>query len=757
MRCSLRQLALQRCAPTRHRSAVALTTVTLALCLAAGPGMAAVVKDQGRIYATAGAVEVTGDTLSQSVTAGISGQLAAIQLELIAPLPVPAPRLDLAIRAGGNPPAGKLLYSEQVNPGQLTSDQVLTWDIRKANIGLENGRRFVITLSASAPGITIAGNDPPGYLRGELYLNGKALPPSAANDIAFISYVAQAPLNPDEPIPAPGGFPVFEPGDDGPEPPDEEPEPSGDESGLVIAANDPPGYDGGQLFRNGKPQPENQMNDLAFITYVVADEAGQAAAESQAEPAPLQDQGQIFSTGGTVSITADTLAQSVTAGVSGQLVAITMQWNAEIPDPPPLLNLALLAGGTPSTWKTLYGQQRNAAQGLPVDSEGVFTWDLAGANLHFAKGDQFTFTLSAESGLKEVQVVSTRDVGAIESNPQILTRDCGYSAWFRGRSVWFFGDTVLRTPNADNQQLLCNSWSLSYDRDGADGMSGLLTPADGVGASMALVPLTGEETAFNQLHQGKECPVAPCETRWALWPGTIAVDKEADIAYLFYHKVMVGAGDYNFDNVGHSVAIMDNPEAPAYRPEFRLYKDYPTLLFSEERDGFGSAAVQVGQFLYIYGCEMQADDVAKPCRLARVRIDRVLERRAWKFYRGQGQWSTDLAEASTVFRGNDMMSVFYNEYLGRYVAVYSQPLGTRVMIRTAERPEGPWSRASMLFQCSDSQSFMGWIYDALAHPELSDDKGRTLYVTYSRHTGLFRTEFRLVAVEVALTGDIPDE
>jgi hypothetical protein len=703
---------------------------------------------------------VTGATLSQSITTGIAGQLAAIQLELTAPLPVPAPRLQLAVRAGGNPPSGKLFYSEQVDPARLTSDQVLTWDIRKADIALENGQRFVFTLSASAPGITIAGNDPPGYLRGELFLNGKALPPSAANDIAFITYVVQPPVAPDEPIPEPGGFPAFEPVDDTPEPPDEEPEPTGDESGLVVAANDPPGYDGGQLFLNGRPQPENQMNDLAFITYVVAGEAGQAAADSQPgsdEPEVLQDQGQIFSTGGTVSITSDTLAQSVTAGIAGQLVAITMQWNAEIPDPPPLLNLALLAGGEPSSWKTLFGQQRNAAHGLPVDAEGVFTWDLAGANLHFDKGDQFTFTLSAESGLQEVQVVATRDIGAIANDPQVLTRDCGYSAWFRGRSVWFFGDTILRTPNADNQQLLCNSWSLSHDRDGTDGIGGLLPPADGVGASMALVPLTGEEAAFNLLHQGRECLAAPCETRWALWPGTIAVDEEADVAYLFYHKVMVGGGDYNFDKVGHSVAIMNNPDAPAERPEFGLYEDYPTLLFSEERDGFGSAAVQVGQFLYIYGCEMQADDVAKPCRLARVRIDRVLERKAWKFYHGQGQWSTSLVGASTVFRGNDMMSVFYNEYLGRYVAVYSQPLGTRVMIRTAERPEGPWSRASVLFECRDSQGFMGWIYDALAHPELSNDKGRTLYLTYSRHTGLFRTEFRLVAVEVALKGEFSDD
>lgn len=716
--------------------------------------MATVVKDQGRLYATAGTVELSRDTLSQAITAGIPGQLAGIQIKFRRALPVPTPGLGLAIRAGGNPPTGKVLYAEQLDPGQHTADQVLTWDLRGAELVFQQGEQFLLTVSATAPGLAIAANDPPGYLQGELYLNGSPLPPGALNDIAFISYVVQPPVDPGEAIPAPGGYPLFEPDPDeepGPDPddrPDEDPGASGDASGLVIAANDPPGYQGGMLYRNGAPLAASQRNDLAFITYMVPDSA-EAGDDNQAGPPAVEDQGRIFGTDGVVSLTADSLAQSVTVGVSGQLAAITMQWNAALPEPPPLLNLGLLAGGDPSTWEPLYGQQLDVVKGLATDSSGVFTWDLGQANLHFDEGEQFTFTLSAELGRQEVQVVSTRDIGAVANDPQILSRDCGYSARFRGRLVWFFGDTILRTPNADDQQLLCNSWSLSLDDDGADGVGDFLPPVDGVGASMALVPLTGEEAAFNSKHWDKDCQVEPCRSRWAIWPGTIAVDAKADVAYVFYHKVLVGAGDYNFTHVGHSVAVLDDLDGPAERPEFRLFKDYPTLMFAGERDGFGSAAVAVGQFLFIYGCEMQVEDVYKPCRLARVRVERVLERRAWKFYQGQGQWSPDLASAVTVFRGNNMMSVFYNEYLSRYVAVYSQPLGTRVMMRTAERPEGPWSRATELFKCDESMGFMGWIYDALAHPELSTDGGRTMYITYSRHTGLFRTEFRLVAVEVA--------
>lgn len=716
----------------------------LFLCSITAPGMAGIVKDQGRIFSTGGTADVTTGTLSQSITAGSAGQLAAIQIQLDAVAPAPAPRLNLSIVASGS-----ALYSEQVNAAETSTDRILTWDIRKANLVFNKGDRFFFTIKASAPGIVIAANDPPGYLRGELYLNGKLLPPGEINDIAFITYIAQPPINPNDPIPQPGQYPEFEPDEELYEEPNDEPEPSADYMGLVIAANDPPGYEGGQLFLNGNPLPAAQRNDLAFITYMI-DQAEQPVESQTASTTALRDQGRIFGTDGTIDIGSDTLAQSVTAGMSGQLAAITMQWNDDMPDALPVLNLALLAGADPASWRTLYLQRVNPVTDLAVDSQGVFTWDLTEANLYFEKGDQFTFALSAEPGHTDVQLVSATDIGIMENDPDIFTRDCGYSAQFDGKSIWFFGDTVLRTPNIDDQKLLCNSWSLTYDDEGADGLSGFQPPLDETGASIALIPLTDEEMAFNLLHQGKECQVTPCNARWAIWPGTIAVDEDAMVAYVFYHKVFIEPGDYNFTNVGHSIAIMSRLEGPADRPEFRLYEEYPTLFFSEERDGFGSAAVVVDGLLYVYGCELQADDILKPCRLARVAINEILDRDTWQFYHGQGNWSHELTGATTVFRGNDMMSVFYNEHLSRYVAIYSQPLSTRVMMRTAQAPEGPWSQGLELFEGRESETFMGWIYDALAHPELSRDNGRTMYITYSRHIGLFQTEFRLVAVEAAL-------
>ncbi len=44
-----------------------------------------------------------------------------------------------------------------------------------------------------------------------------------------------------------------------------------DTFGLVIAANDPPGYPGGELFLDGELLPQSWVNDIAFITFVDPD------------------------------------------------------------------------------------------------------------------------------------------------------------------------------------------------------------------------------------------------------------------------------------------------------------------------------------------------------------------------------------------------------------------------------------------------------------------------------------------------------
>ena len=211
-------------------------------------------------------------------------------------------------------------------------------------------------------------------------------------------------------------------------------------------------------------------------------------------------------------------------------------------------------------------------------------------------------------------------------------------------------------------------------------------------------------------------------------------------------------GSLNFYRVGHSIAVWENHSAQTERPRFNLSEKYPTLIFPKDKDGtangFGSAALIRNDMLYVYGCEFEIELYTSPCLLARVKIDSILDRNQWQFFASGKGWSANLADATQVFEGANMTSVFYNSYIERYIAVYSKPVSTDVMFRTSANPEGPWSASLKLFEAEAPVGGIGWVYDALAHPEFSQDDGRIFYVSYSRTTGPLRSEFYLVAVEL---------
>ena len=96
-----------------------------------------------------------------------------------------------------------------------------------------------------------------------------------------------------------------------------------------------------------------------------------------------------------------------------------------------------------------------------------------------------------------------------------------------------------------------------------------------------------------------------------------------------------------------------------------------------------------------------------------------------------------------LFTGAPTVSVAWNAHLGKYLAVYCEPLGNHVVGRTAPALTGPWSEARLLF---DAHKDPAGAYDANWHPELDD--GADLYVTFSRSNGMgwFGSEFALVRV-----------
>jgi hypothetical protein len=116
----------------------------------------------------------------------------------------------------------------------------------------------------------------------------------------------------------------------------------------------------------------------------------------------------------------------------------------------------------------------------------------------------------------------------------------------------------------------------------------------------------------------------------------------------------------------------------------------------------------------------------------------------WQTWDGS-TWNADLGQAVTVLHGPPGdLSVSFNPHLGAFLAVYSGIFSNDVWFRSAPHPEGPWSDAQKMFTGLAPSS--GNDYAGKEHPELAEDGGKTLVVTYARSTGTFDGEIRLTSV-----------
>lgn len=345
-----------------------------------------------------------------------------------------------------------------------------------------------------------------------------------------------------------------------------------------------------------------------------------------------------------------------------------------------------------------------------------------------------------------LKIVNATDMGAISTNPDILGRDGAYSTLFQGYSVWLYGDTFLANPNADGFSLISDSWSYTTDLNAQDGITGFQERLDSSGAPSMILTLTPDELAFNLAHSGNPCQEQPCGERWALWPASIVSDPTSNQALVFYMVVSAQPGNFNFRAVGNSVALwqsfQQSPQRPAFNPP--LVPNHADLMFNNSQPNFGTASLIQQEMLYVYGCGTPTNGADKGCRVAKVSSAEAQNLNVWTFYSGNGNWSPQLNDAVSVFTGSSIMSVAWNSYLQQYIAVYSPPFSQNVMIRTSPNPEGPWSGELVAFVAR--QPVSGNVYDAHAHSEYDVNGGQTIFVTYSRSTGTFTSEVRLVSV-----------
>lgn len=162
------------------------------------------------------------------------------------------------------------------------------------------------------------------------------------------------------------------------------------------------------------------------------------------------------------------------------------------------------------------------------------------------------------------------------------------------------------------------------------------------------------------------------------------------------------------------------PETVRYNNAWSGNKNFQQMAFVRPGDGY----------VYVYGTPNGRQGYAY---LARVPEEHILDLSQYEYYsagrRGlftntpAGWYKGDPSVATPVFgketgacgvgrAGNRVseMSVQYNEYLGKYVVLYGDQFDN-IVIRTADRPEGPWSSATVLIPQQN-----GGIYAPMMHP-----------------------------------------
>jgi hypothetical protein len=312
-------------------------------------------------------------------------------------------------------------------------------------------------------------------------------------------------------------------------------------------------------------------------------------------------------------------------------------------------------------------------------------------------------------------VASATDLGKLaDSAAPNLLRDGGASIFLGGRVLWTFGDTLFPFVSVDGTQLRSNTAAFAS----VGSPLALTEPLDAKGAPAQFVPFTAAEAAYNA-QSGKP------DERYALWPGAM-VPLDANHALVLVDRLKVHPGGLNYEDLSTELALATagNTTSTRLGP-----------LFSAPEPLFNHGAVVSNGLLYVYACTPGA-----LCKVSRAPLAQAQSRRAYTFYTGS-DWSTDITRAvQTTPLSTAGSSLIYSAALGVFVAASTPGFSANVELRTAPAPEGPWSEPVVAWTAPSP------IYAVYLHPELAN--GRELVVSYSRSTGDFAGEIRVIRLEL---------
>ena len=337
-------------------------------------------------------------------------------------------------------------------------------------------------------------------------------------------------------------------------------------------------------------------------------------------------------------------------------------------------------------------------------------------------------------------VQSVTPLGVVVQDPLVQGRDGTWSAKINGISYWIFNDTALTQDNASGTNFFSNSMAWTTNLDAASGIDLSGNYLDASGAPAQFFPFLPWEAAYNAAHDSSHCTATPCGANIAIWPGPIVPDPARNRALIFFGEIWRTPGYSGWISMGEGVGIWQNGKIT--RPVVSPGTPYPTLLFQGTEVGFTVGWVVSGETLYMYG--NQSEFLSENTQVAKVDLADVTTLSDWSYYAGNGTWSPSASNAVTVFNGGDAgTSVFFDSYLGMYVAVYCGVENDNLYYAVAYEPWGPWSAATQFY--TGLPGYQGNAdYACFAHPEFAAGNGQTQYVTYVQDTGFLAQQIQLL-------------
>lgn len=273
-----------------------------------------------------------------------------------------------------------------------------------------------------------------------------------------------------------------------------------------------------------------------------------------------------------------------------------------------------------------------------------------------------------------------------------------------GKTFWLFGDAYLTEP-AWSTPMVQAPVAVSADIDASDCVSMKYKASEG--RAQALFPRREGETVA--------------------WPtGAISVEN-GYVSFYFARVYRESPTEWHVGQIG--LGRFDTGTMNGERVMETLWD--ASSGFGESVNGARSP-VRLGNDVFVFLHTARNRHI-----VARVPADSLADPDAYSYWDGV-DWSAEAANAkplwpepASALPTHDGVSVQYNEFLGKWIALYSRDL-SRLRVRLADALTGPWSPAYEWLNCSQAfEPVWPVCYSAEQNLQLTRDGGRTLYVSLS--------------------------